>query len=491
MDSIFNYLRIIYQLFINREIYFVGKEELNLANNKIVKYRKPFRPRVATLILIIIIIYVVAVAWNYFTKEHISIYEVNETSIADDSTITGFILRNEVVVNSEKSGYINFYHADQSKVGKNEVVYTIDSNGAVSDILNNVEADSMTTTADITNMREVISDFYLNYNSAAYYTVKDFHYNVENTIFEQSRDNLYSDLKKQLSENNIEGEFIKSKAATSGIISYSIDGYENTKLENITPELFEKVASVERNQLSSSEKIDQDTPVYKLVTDEKWNIIFPVSDELLSKLGSLTTVRVTIKKDNISFNTNLTIQNNNGHNFAVLSTSRFMGRYLNDRFIDIELNLNAASGFKIPNSSILSKKMTMIPENMTTTGGESAEKGVLKLVYNTEDGSSSKEFVSLADASVSDGYYYVNESVLKPGDTLINPSDNKAFTLQNVSTKEGVYCVNTGYCQFKEIEKVYENNEYTIVSPDTPGGISNFDHIVVNPEKINENDFVE
>ena len=87
-------------------------------NRTVVKYRKPFKPNIALLILLIIIVYVVVISWNYFHDEHISIYEVNETSIADDSTLTGFILREESVVYSEQAGYINFYHADQSKVGK-------------------------------------------------------------------------------------------------------------------------------------------------------------------------------------------------------------------------------------------------------------------------------------------------------------------------------------------------------------------------------------
>ena len=43
----------------------------------------------------------------------------------------------------------------------------------------------------------------------------------------------------------------------------------------------------------------------------------------------------------------------------------------------------------------------------------------------------------------------------------------------------------------RPLEKIYENNEYTIVSPNTSGGISNYDHIVVNPKLLNENDFIQ
>lgn len=475
---------------IHQEAIYFRKEDPVLSDNKIVSYKKPFRPRVGTMILLVILVYIAAVAWNYLKKEHVSIYEVNETSIADDSTLTGFIIRNEEVIRSEESGYVNFYHADQSKVGKNEVVYTLDGSGSIGELLEQVGADSTATAADIANMREVISDFYTNFKTSSYYNIKDFHYNIENTIFEQSRDNLYSDLKKQLSENNFTEDFTRCRSKASGILSYSIDGYEEMTPESVTPELFQKVASVERRQLSSSEKIEKDTPVYKLVSNEDWKIILLLTEELEAKLREMDTVRVTVKRDNVSFNAELSIQNNGGTNFAVLSMSRFMGRYLNDRFLDIELNLNSAEGFKIPNSSILTKELAMIPENLATSGGDDAEKGVLRLIYDKEGGSR-KEFMSLADCPVSDGYYYVSESVLKPGDTIIDPSNNEPYIVQETAEEEGVYCVNMGYCQFKKIEKIYENNEYTIISSDTTGGISNFDHIVVNPERINEDDFVQ
>lgn len=466
------------------------KGRYKLSSSNIVKYKKPFRPNIATMILIIIILYVAVVAWSYISKEHISIYEVNETSIADDSTITGFLLRDEQVILSEEGGFVNFYHADHSKIGKNEVIYTLDNNGSVSDLLEQVKSGTDTTTNDISRMREIIQEYYVNYNPASYYQTKAFHYNIENAILEQSRNNLYSDLKKQMTKSNFSGDFKRFRAKDTGIISYSVDGYEDTKLGDITSQLFQNVSSVERKQLSSSEKIDAQTPVYRLVTNEEWGIVIPITDTLYDKIKDSTSLRITVKKDNVSFNTNVAFQENNGSRFAVLTTSRFMERYLNDRFLDIELNLNAASGFKVPNSSVLKKEMTLVPEELTTIGGDDEAKGVLKVSYD-DNGSRSTVFLSLDDYSVTDGKYCVEQSVLKPGDVISNPANNKDVTLQSVTSMEGVYCVNTGYCVFKRIEKIYENNEYTIVSPDTKGGISNYDHIIVNPEQIGENDFVQ
>lgn len=463
-------------------------------NKTVVKYRKPLKPNIALLILLIIIAYVVIISWNYFHDEHISIYEVNETSIADDSTLTGFILREETVVYSEQEGYINFYHADQSKVGKKEVIYTIDKNGTVNDLLEQVQSDHQTTSSDIQKLREVISDYYSNYNQASYYTVKDFHYDIENTIFEQSRSNLYSDIKKQLSEAEKSNEIVKSKAAKPGVISYSVDGYEDITLDRINPDLFKDTTSVEREQLSSSEKVAADVPVYKLVTSDEWKIVVPLTDDLAQKLKDQTSVRITVKKDQVSFNCALSFQENSGTQFAVLTSGRYMGRYLNDRYLDIELNLNAATGYKIPNSSIIKKKMTVVPKSYITNGsekpGEATVPGVLKVTYD-KSGKETQSFVSVENASVKDDKYYVNDTILVPGDTIVDPATTQLVTLNTQESVEGVYCVNTGYCQFRKIEKVYENNEYTIVSPNTSGGISNYDHIVVNPKLLNENDFIE
>ena len=463
-------------------------------NRTVVKYRKPFKPNIAVVILIIIVVYVGTISWKYLHDEHISIYEVNETSIADDSTLTGFILREETVVNSEQAGYINFYHADQSKVGKKEVIYTIDKNGAVNDLLEQIQSDHKTTSSDIQKLREVISDYYSNYDSASYYTIKDFHYDVENTIFEQSRSNLYSDIKKQLSEVSKSNEIVKSKAFTPGIISYSIDGYEDITLDRINPDLFKDTASVERKQLSSSEKVEAGEPVYKLVTSDDWKIVVPVTDTLYKKIKDQTSVRITVKKDPISFNCGLEFQENAGVTFAVLSSGRYMGRYLNDRYLDIELNLNAATGYKIPNSSIIKKNMTIVPKQYVTNGSQKssgeAVPGVVKITYD-KSGKRVEDFISVENASMKDDKYYVNDTILAPGDVIADPSSEQLVTLETQESVEGVYCVNTGYCQFRKIEKVYENNEYTIVSPDTTGGISNYDHIVVNPKLLNENDFIQ
>ena len=51
-------------------------------------------------------------------RNHISFYEVQQGWIVDSDTFTGFILRNEAVVNTGQSGYINYFVNDGAMVAR-------------------------------------------------------------------------------------------------------------------------------------------------------------------------------------------------------------------------------------------------------------------------------------------------------------------------------------------------------------------------------------
>ncbi len=457
-----------------------------MASSKIVKLtKKPFRPHVATLITLVILIYVVFIFVTYVSKKHVSIYEVNKTKISDNSSITGVAVRDETVYRTKQDGFINFFHADTSKVAKNEVIYTIDSNNEISELLKKVESKEVSNINNIANMRELIDDYYNDQKPSSYDDISSFKYELENMVFEQSRSNLYSDFNKMMKSGSIKSEFTKVKTNKSGIVSYSIDGMEDLTVESVSSETFESVAAPNKNQLRSSEKVEEGTAVYKLVNSQRWSIVIPITEEIYNSIKDKKSIRVTIKKDGVSFNASTEFLIHGDARFVSLSTSRFMGKYLNDRYIDVQLNLNAADGLKIPKTSIITKELSVIPEQYITTAGDNDfdSKGVIL--------ASTGKFTKISNYSVDDGKYYVEKSLIAPGENILNPKTANSYTVSETIKVKGVYCVNSGYCQFKKIESVYENNEYIIISENTKGGIANFDHIVVNPDQISENDFIQ
>lgn len=458
-----------------------------MSDKKVVPYKKRFRPNIAFYLFLLIVFYIVILGWNYLSREHVSIYEVNTTDISDDSPLYGFILRNEEVVTTESDGYINFYNAEGNRVHVGNVVYTVDTNGEVSDILEKLQ-NSDKSKESISKMRAVISSFQNSFSMSSYGQVSDFHNEVRNIIFEQTRGSLYGDLSQALKTSGKGKNFTKITAKKSGVISYSIDGYEGTKQADITASLLDKYGSVKNEQIQRGERIKAGTPVYKLITNNDWSLVVKLDDNYYEELKQQESVRVTIKKDNISFNASVSLFDKDNSHFARLSTSRYMERYIKDRFLQIEFNLKSASGLKIPNSSILTKEYYVIPQTVTTTSGSA--RGVVKQVVG-DDGKLSYQFVSLGSSTYRDGNYYVSPNILDGGDILMNSSDNTTYIVSSKKPVSGVYCVNAGYCEFKPVDIQYKNKEYTIVSDATTGGLTAYDHIVVVPSKLSEDDFIE
>lgn len=457
--------------------------------HNVIPMKKRFRPNrsLAFFLFLIIVVYIIVLAWGYFTKEHISIYEVNTTDISDDSSLYGFIIRSEEIINSEASGYTNYYFSEGSRIGKGHVAYTLDSSGEVSSVLEQIQKDRDQSTS-IVKMRESIASFHSSFSMSSYNDVTKLRHDAENVLFDINNDSLYQDLKKALKESGQDKNFTQVPAKKSGIIAYTMDGYENTKQDQITKKIFDDYGNVVRRQLQKDESIDTGTPVYRLVTSNDWSIIVKLDDSYYKSLKDQDAVRVTITKDNISFNSPIELFDRDGAHFAKLSTSRYMERYINDRFLQIEFNLKSASGLKIPNSSIFQKDFFIIPDQVVTNGNNGT--GVVRQTVN-DDGKSTHEFVALKNAIHLDKNYYVSTSVLQGGDVLMNSSTGENFIVSNQGKLSGVYYVNEGYCQFRPIEVLYKNKEYSIISDQTKNGLSAFDHIVVDPTSLQDDDFIE
>jgi hypothetical protein len=466
-----------------------GKREIEQMAKKVIPMKKRFRPNLslAFFLFLLIVIYIVVLAWNFFAKEHVAIYEVNTTDISDDAPLYGFILRSEEVVNAEDSGYTNYYFAEGSRIGKGDVAYTLDSTGEVSSVLEQLQSEK-DNSAGIVDMREVIASFQSSFSMSGYSDVTRLHYNAQNVIFSQNSESLYSDLKKAMKASGKGKNFTKVTTKKSGIIAYTTDGYENTKQDDITTELYDEYGNVTQTQLQSEDSIEKGTPVYRLITSNDWSIVVKLDDSYYNSLKDLDTVRVTVCKDEISFNASVALFDKGGDHFARLSTSRYMERYLNDRFLQIEFNLKSASGLKIPNSSVLEKEFYVVPKTLVSRGSDGI--GVVRQTTDAS-GKTTQEFVSLKNSLLVGESYYVGTSVLQGGDILLNSSEGENYVVGSKEKLSGVYYVNEGYCEFRPIEVQYKNKEYTIVSDQTQNGLSVYDHIVVDPSNLTDDDFIE
>ncbi len=95
-------------------------------NQKVVKFHKTSYLNIGIIIFIIIFIYMLYNVFLYFTMEKVAAYEVSQGTITQNRTYTGVIFREEKVFNAERSGYINYFNKDATKLGVGNYVYSID-----------------------------------------------------------------------------------------------------------------------------------------------------------------------------------------------------------------------------------------------------------------------------------------------------------------------------------------------------------------------------
>ena len=168
-----------------------------------------------------------------------------------------------------------------------------------------------------------------------------------------------------------------------------------------------------------------------------------------------------------------------------------MVTFTSDRYLDIELILNDEVGLKIPNSSIVEKEFFLIDEDFVITSGDSGSEGVIRQCY-LEDGTISSEFVETDVYSYDseEKVYYLDASVLNAGDVLYKTDSQETYTVSKRASLIGVYNMNKGYADFKEIMILYQNDEYAIVKANTRYGLNVYDYIVLEADSVIDDQFI-
>lgn len=461
-------------------------------NRKVVKMKKRPSYFMGTL-LFLFASYLLILFIQSFTREHVSIYEVNQKQIADNENLRGIILRQEDIVKTSKEGYINYYLSEGSRLSMSTTVYSINPDEPLSESVTAVDTNDVTLSEEDTqNIRDDIASFRENLDLSDYNSFVNFRYNIDNTLMELSDINLAKNLSKLKKESGSNASFELVKAKKTGIISFCTDGLENLTLDKLDKSYFKEMTD-EWKQLRTGKQIGKNEAVYRVVTSEKWAMVVSLNKEQYQKLSGKDSVPVTIKKDNITMTPTVQTYTSDGAYYAKLSFDKYMIHYLNNRYLDIEIQFNSANGLKIPVSSIITKKCYVFPKEYITSGtGTKNQQGVAAISYS-ETGQEQLDFVPVEILHEDeDGNVYISSDLLKAGTTIVDEEkaiDGK-MQVTDIRELEGVYNCNQGYCQFRYIKKLYENQEYAIVENGVSYSIANFDHIILNPETIGEDDII-
>lgn len=466
---------------------------LTLAEQKkVVKFRRPLNINLGVILFLVIVIYIGIQIYFFLGSEQLSVYEVTENHISDDNSYLGLILRDEIVLKNKQAGYINYYIADGKKIGKGTTVYTLDESGDMYNLLSNTEQGTSLSNSDISTIRKCIASYQNSYNESDYKTVYNYKYDIDSTVLEVTNVNMLKTLHELLSKSDKKGSFSVVKAESSGIISYYTDGYESVTLDTFEDSMFD-VSKYKKEQLRSTDKKAANAPAYKLVKSEKWNIVIPLTDEQYKTLEKKKYVRLTLLSDKLETSAGITFLDKNKKKYAVLHMNEYMSKFVDERYINIEIGSNSATGYKIPVTSICEKDFYKVPNDYITKGGNDNSYGVVKLSYS-KNGEATTEFIETNLFYQDDKFSYIDMSVANKGDIILLPGSkgtDNTYKLSKTGTLKGVFNVNKGYPVFRRIEVLYENNEYCLVKMDTSMGLNNFDHIIINVDLAKKQNYVQ
>lgn len=460
-------------------------------NKKVVKYRKPFNINIGLIIFIIIFIYLMFNVFAYMTTTHISVYEVEQGTMAENNIYKGLILRDEQVYYSDYTGSLNYYVKEASKVSYNNLVCSIDENGDVARKITEASQDaSALDAADLAEIEENISDFQFSYDGLSFYNVYSFRENIDSSLNEALSLKALNSIADYAASAQAGNTFHQINADTPGIVVYYADGYENVDIGSYNSSMFDESA-YSRTSNQNTGSINAGEPLYKLIKSEYWNIILPISEKLATELADDDTLRLRFVKDDKKAYATYTIEQKEGQYYLILTLRSAMIRYAKDRYIEVELLLSEETGLKIPNSAITEKEFYTIPIEYFMKGGDSDSEGLL-VQRRDKDGKEITEFIAPTIYYQTKKYYYIDSEDVSAEDIILKSDSSSTYKVgSNTAVLKGVYNINKGYAVFKQIDILYQNEEYAIVRTGTSYGIALYDHIALDGTKIHENDLIK
>lgn len=444
---------------------------------------------IGVVVFLIIIIYVIFNIFSYLTSNPIAEYEVGQGTIATNHVYRGMIIRNETVVNAGKGGYINYYLKNGSRAAANDIIFSIDTNGDLSNKIISQSSDgSKLSTSDLSDISGKIDSFRNYYDANSFGTVENFKNELSSRLGQTLAVSALKDLSDIVNDAQSNNTFYQVKSEQPGLVVYEIDGYEGVTVDNFKPEML-KNSDYKKQVLDERTEVKASDAAYKRINSESWSVILPVSEDFVHSLKDSEYIKVRFCKDDYTVTVPFTLVKKEGGFYLNLSMKTAMIRYVHDRFLDVELVVSEKTGLKIPNTAIITKSFFKIPKKYFTDDGESSSLGVFVMSKTSKKGGA--DLLHPTIYSVDKNYYYIDDETIKEGDILIRKDSSDTYTVGGETGKlTGVYNINKGYAVFKQIEILSQNENYTIVEPKTDYGIALYDHIALDGSRIRENQMV-
>ena len=455
-------------------------------DNKIIKYPKQYHFSIGFIVIGVMFIYMVYHLFTYVTAENITVYEVSQGSISSNLEYNALAIRQEQIVYADNNGDLLYLAENFGKVGAKTQVYALDTTGEILSSLEASEENSDITLDedDYSKLQTTVSNYITDYDGINYLKTYSFKNELEAQVEQLYTVSAMEAMGDSLDTAIAAGSFNIYNSPTPGLVVYSTDGMEDLTTDTFTAESFD-TSNYSTVNLKAQESIVAGQAVYKLITSDHWNLVLEVDKTLYDSLQEETYLKIKFLEDDTETWTNLDFKEQAGKYYLILSLDDSMDRFADSRYVHVKIINSNISGLKIPNSSIVEKEFYTIPKDYMMQGNNSDDAGFL-----LQSGSESM-YITPTIYYESDDYYYIDDEIVTRGDKLVKPNSNELYVVGSTTDSlQGVYNVNKGYAVFKQIEILYQNDDYSIIKTGTNYGISMYDHIVLQGDEVEENSII-
>ena len=381
-------------------------------------------PRIEVILFICVFIYIIFHMVSYFSGKHIAVTEVKQGEIVTDNRFTALALRDETLVSSDDSGEAYYYLPNESRVKKNETIVSLDKTGdLIREIKNGTDDEVSLTDDQKLSITELLNSFNEAYSpdsfSSTYYLKQNAADYLSLIKGEKVKKSLSKDIKSLVSD----GTVTNVKAPMPGLLCLSYDNLNGLTEDTFTKESFNESA-LKTTDVSTGDDLSDGDTAFRLVTNDNWKLVMPVSDSLAEDMKSEGAIQVRFERDGTKVWGVPHVIERDADKYLVLDLDDSMDRFSDSRFLDIELLFDNESGLKVPNSSIISKTRTSSDgEYQNTYGVYLANKGYtqyveVKLLYKNGQYS----IIEPVNCSALNLYDYIvlDASKVKDGELLNN-----------------------------------------------------------------------
>ena len=453
------------------------------------KRKRRIRWNIGMIVFLVIFIYVMINIVSFFIKKKLTVYRVTKDEMTTTFSFTGIALRDEKLLKASQNGYITYYVEEGKRVRKSGTLYILDKDGKVQETFAD-QAEALRgkgETLDDEEIQKKVTEFQSIYSDGSFSDVYDLKYDLKNTILNLNEDSM-KEVIDAVSKKLGEDAFHTETSPASGAAAFYSDSFDGKTADDITDADFDQ-ENYRAVRYNSSDQVKKGNVVCRVTNSENWTVVVPLEKSQYDFLQDKDSVTVKFQSDQEKTTADLKVKKKGNSYFGYLSLDDYVVRYLDERYLDIEITLDSHEGLKIPNSAVVKKKFYQVPAEYISKGNDGKEEGFS--VRTTDDkGEVKVEQKNFTIYKKTKKYCYLDPEEVGEDVVLQSMDSDDTYLVEKTKTLEGVYCTNQGYADFRLIEKTAQKDDYCIVEENTDHGISLYDFIVLDSSTIKENQII-